>query len=64
MNRELVHDAAMATAQAILDVMRPRLGREERLGAFFQFYLACKAGLESYEIMNTQMLRRWSLSEN
>jgi hypothetical protein len=64
MNGELVHDAAMATAQAILDVMRPRLSQDERLDAFFQFYLACKAGLESYEIMNTRMLRRWSLSEN
>ncbi len=64
MNGDLVHDAAMATARAILDVMRPRLSQEQRLNAFFQFYLACKAGLESYEIMNTRTLRRWILSDN
>jgi hypothetical protein len=64
MNGELVHDAAMAMAQALLDIMRPCLDREERLNAFFQFYLACKAGLESYEIVNRRILIRLSPTQN
>ena len=54
----------MLMAQALLDIMRPCLDREERLNAFFQFYLACKAGLESYEIMNERMLMRLSPTQN
>lgn len=54
----------MLMAQAPLDIMRPCLDREERLNAFFQFYLACKAGLESYEIMNERMLMRLSPTQN
>lgn len=45
------HDAAIATARAILEIVAPCLRPEERHDAFEEFYYAVSAGLEAYEAM-------------
>ena len=45
-------------SQAILDIMQSHLPYEERLKAVGEFYCVCKAGIESYEIMNKRMMTR------
>lgn len=45
------HDAAIATARTILEIISPCLRPEERRDAFEEFYLAVSAGLEAYDAM-------------
>ena len=44
MNQRKIHDASVAMAQALLDLMQPHLPYEERLKAIGDFYCVCKAG--------------------
>ena len=64
MNQRLLHDAAVAMSQALLDLMRPHLPYEERLKAIGEFYCVCKAGIESYAIMNDRMVTRLNPTKN
>jgi hypothetical protein len=64
MNQRLLHDAAVAMAQALLDIVKPCLREEERLDAFSEFYIVCKAGVEAYEIQKSRMLTRLNPTRN
>jgi hypothetical protein len=64
MNQGLMHDTALAMAQAILDLVKPCLREEERLEAFSEFYIACKAGLEAFCIQQDRMRQRFSPNNN
>lgn len=55
MNERLAHDAAMAMVQALIDTAGlPVQGRP----TVAEFYRICRAGIESYAIMNERMLKR------
>lgn len=45
------HDAAIAIARMILEIISPCLRPEERRDAFEEFYGAVSAGLEAYDAM-------------
>jgi hypothetical protein len=64
MNERLMHDAAMAMAQAMLDIVEPCLRYEERLEAIGEFYIACKAGIEAYEIQKARLQSRLNPTNN
>jgi hypothetical protein len=51
----LVHDAAVAMSQAILDIVTPCLRGEERLDALNEFYIVCKAGIEAFCIQQERL---------
>ena len=48
MNQRLIHDVAVAMAEAILDRVSPHLPYADRLTAIGDFYCICKAGVEAY----------------
>ena len=50
-NARARHDAAVATARAILEVVSPCLRPEEQRDAYEEFYRAVSAGLEAYEAL-------------
>jgi hypothetical protein len=61
MNERLVHDAAMAMVQALIDqVGLPVEGRP----TVAEFYRICKAGIEAYEIGLNRMQRRLKPLDN
>jgi hypothetical protein len=64
MNQRLIHDTAMAMAQAILDLVAPCLREEEQMEAFGEFYIACKAGIEVFCIQQDRMRQRLRPTRN
>jgi hypothetical protein len=63
-NQRLIHDAAMAMAQASLDIVVPCLLEMERSDAINEFYAVCKAGIEAYEIQRNRILMRMNPTRN
>jgi hypothetical protein len=63
-NQRLIHDAAVAMSQALLDLMQPGLPYKERLKAIGEFYCICKPGLSSVEIMNKRAISRLNPTKN
>jgi len=57
-NTRLQHDAAMAMAKAILDVVASCLHPDCHRDAFDEFVAICKAGVESYDIQRERMQKR------
>lgn len=51
------HDAAIAIARTILEIISPCLRPEEYRDAFDEFYQAVSAGLEAYEAMRAASRR-------
>jgi hypothetical protein len=64
MKQRPIHNAAVAMAQAILDIVQPCLREDERLDALTEFYIVCKAGIEAYEMQKTRMLLRLNPTRN
>jgi hypothetical protein len=64
MNQRLIHDVAMAIAVALLDLVEGCIRPEERRDAFDEFYCACKAGLENYEMQRARMIERLYPTKN
>lgn len=64
MDKKLMHDASVAMAHAILDLVSPCLREEEKLEALSNFYIVCQAGIESYCIKTEKMLRNVEASNN
>jgi hypothetical protein len=61
MNDRVVHDAAMAMVQALIDqVGLPMEGRP----TLAEFYRICRAGIEAYEINLDRMQRRLKPLDN
>jgi hypothetical protein len=58
MNQRLVHDTAVVMAKAILDIMKPCIREEEMRDAFSEFYVVCKAGIETFCIQQDRMQQR------
>jgi hypothetical protein len=55
MNQRVIHEAAMLMVQALIDTKGlPVEGRP----TVAEFYRICRAGIESYAIMNERMLKR------
>ena len=52
------HDAAIAIARTVLEIVSPCLRPEEHRDAFEEFYRAVSAGLEAYEAMRGANPRR------
>lgn len=48
MDAELQHDAAVAMAVALVEIIAPCLREEEHRDAFEEFYRVCHAGIEAY----------------
>lgn len=48
MDAELQHDAAVAMARALVEIIAPCLREEEQRDAFEEFYRVCHAGIEAY----------------
>ncbi len=63
-NQRLQHDAAMAMAQAILDIVGGCLREDEHRDAFEEFVAVCKAGIESYDVMRNRMQQRLNPANN
>jgi hypothetical protein len=63
-NQRLVHDAAVAMAHALLDLVVPLLREEEKLTAFNEFYVVCKAGIDAYELQVDRMHKRLNPTRN
>jgi hypothetical protein len=64
MNQRLIHDVAMAMAVAILELVEGCIRPEEQRDAFEEFYCACKAGLENYEMQRAGMTQRLYPTKN
>jgi hypothetical protein len=64
MNARLIHDAAFAMAQALVDLLGTCLRDEERQDAREEFYRVCKAGLEAFCIHQDRMRQRLKPLQN
>jgi hypothetical protein len=60
METRLIHDAAFATAKALLEMIAPLLREEERRDAFEALYEAVKAGIEAYAVQSHRQRQRLS----
>jgi hypothetical protein len=63
-NQRLIHEAAMLMSQEMVSSMKEWLPYEERLKALGSFYIACKAGIEAYEIKKTRLQSRLKPTKN
>jgi hypothetical protein len=63
-NGRLIHDAAVAMAHTLLDMVKPCLREEERLTAFNEFYVICKAGIECFCLQQERMIHRLNPTKN
>jgi hypothetical protein len=57
-NGRLTHDAAVAMAHALLDMVKPCLREEEYRLALQEFYQICRAGIEAYELQHNRQQQR------
>ncbi len=64
MNDRLIHDAAVAMARAILDIIAPCIRPEERRDALEEFYTVCRSGIEAYEMQIDRMQKRLNPMKN
>jgi len=60
----LIHDAAWAGAQALLDMVAPALLPAERADFREEAYAICKAMIEAYQIQANRKAARLSPSRN
>ena len=60
----LQHDAAFAMAKVILGVVERCIPPGQQQAAFGEFYEACKAGIEAYDIQMRREEIRLNPSEN
>lgn len=63
-NDRLIHDAAVAMSQAMLEIVGPCLRDEEKLDALSEFYIVCKAGIEAFCIQQARMQHRLNPTKN
>lgn len=54
----LQHDAAVAMAEAIVEIFRPLLRPEEYRDAFDEVYAAVNCGLQCYELRRAHIQKR------
>jgi hypothetical protein len=64
MSQHLKHDAAFAMARAILDIVQECIPSGCHEAAFGEFYEACKAGIDAYDIQSRREMLRLHPSEN
>jgi hypothetical protein len=64
MQDRLIHDAAWALSQVLLEVVKPCLRPEEWWDARSEFYCAAHAAIEAYEIQKARMLARLNPTKN
>jgi hypothetical protein len=64
MNQRLIHDAAVPTALASLDLMRPFIPPDQWQEAYDGLYAICIAGIQAYEIQKQRMSERLNPTKN
>jgi hypothetical protein len=64
MCERLIHDAARAGAQALLDMVAPALLPDERKDFREEAYIVCKAMIEAYQIQVNREAPRLCPSRN
>jgi hypothetical protein len=63
-NRSLLHDSAVVTAKALLEIIAPVLRDDEKRDVYEAFYSACKAGIEAYVIQRNREVQRLNPTRN
>jgi hypothetical protein len=58
MNKRLQHDCAFMMARTLLSIVQGCIREDEHREAFDEFFQACLAGIEQYEIQRERMLQR------
>ena len=64
MNQRLIHDTAIAMAQALVDLLGPCIREDERRDARDELYCVCKAGLEAFCLHQDRMQQRLKPTRN
>jgi hypothetical protein len=63
-NQRLIHDVSRAMAFSMLTIVKPCLREEEQLEALNEFYVACRAGIESFCLQQERINNRLKPMDN